>query len=126
MIVSCPACSTRYLVEPAALGSKGRLVRCAKCEQSWHQDPPSDMPHEVDLSAPPVDNLRLLGQPAAGMRASRGVGLPLLILVLLGLGIGGGYFFRERIIVEWPKTAQLYELLGLPTKALAPVSNSPL
>jgi predicted Zn finger-like uncharacterized protein len=118
MIVSCPACSTRYLVEPAALGPKGRLVRCAKCDHSWQQSPPNDMPREVDLAAPPAGSLPIPGRPVSSARVSRGAGLPLLIFVLLALGVAGGYFFRERIIAEWPKTAQLYELLGLPTKVL--------
>ena len=118
MIVSCPACSTRYLLEPAALGPKGRMVRCAKCEHSWHQGPPNDMPREVDLTAPLAGSMPLSTRPPAASRASRGAGLPLLILVLLVLGVAGGYFFRERIIAEWPKTAQIYELLGLPGKVL--------
>ena len=118
MIVSCPACSTRYLLEPVALGPKGRVVRCAKCDNTWHQDPPSDMPREVDLAIPPFGGAALPERPAAQARASRGAGLPLLILLLLALGIAGGYFFRERIIAEWPKTAQIYELVGLPTKVL--------
>ena len=118
MIVSCPACSTRYLVEPEALGPKGRMVRCAKCEHSWQQDPPNDMPHEVDLTIPPRGSMPLPERREAARRGSRGAGLPLLIMVLLALGIAGGYFFRERVIAEWPKTAQIYELVGLPTKVL--------
>ncbi|HYV87781.1 MAG TPA: DUF3426 domain-containing protein [Candidatus Polarisedimenticolia bacterium] len=118
MIVSCPACSTRYLVEPSALGSDGRVVRCAKCEHSWYQTPPDDMPHQVDLAIPPAGSVPLPPRPRAGFGASRGAGLPLLILVLLALAVAGGYFLRERIVAQWPKTAQLYELIGLPTKAV--------
>ncbi|MFU7529684.1 zinc-ribbon domain-containing protein [Qipengyuania sp. ASV99] len=40
MIISCPACATRYVVPETAIGSEGRTVRCAKCKHSWHQDPP--------------------------------------------------------------------------------------
>ena len=118
MIVSCPACSTRYLVEPSALGSDGRMVRCAKCEHSWYQAPPDDMPHQVDLAVPPAGSVPLPPRPKAASGGSRGAGLPLLILVLIALAIAGGYFFRERIVAEWPQTAQLYELIGLPTKAV--------
>jgi predicted Zn finger-like uncharacterized protein len=47
MIISCPACSTRYVVPERAIGVEGRTVRCAKCRHSWFQDPPL-----LDLAAP--------------------------------------------------------------------------
>src|SRR5271166_4304795 len=55
MIVTCPACATRYLVDPRALGSAGRTVRCANCAQTWHQTPPEDLPLTVALE---VDEVR--------------------------------------------------------------------
>lgn len=44
MIVSCPACSTRYLVNSAAIGIDGRTVRCARCSHTWHEEAPRDEP----------------------------------------------------------------------------------
>jgi len=47
MILSCPACQTRYVVPDSAIGANGRQVRCAQCRHSWYQEPPA-----LDLAAP--------------------------------------------------------------------------
>ena len=39
MILTCPACSTKYVVKDGAIPPAGRKVRCASCKHSWHQDP---------------------------------------------------------------------------------------
>lgn len=39
MILTCPACETKYVVKEGAIPPGGRQVRCASCKHSWHQDP---------------------------------------------------------------------------------------
>jgi predicted Zn finger-like uncharacterized protein len=53
MIIACPACATRYVVPDSAIGTSGRVVRCAKCRHSWFQEPnwPSE-PAAAPIPAP--------------------------------------------------------------------------
>jgi predicted Zn finger-like uncharacterized protein len=135
MILSCPNCSTRYIVDPQQLGAMGRMVRCANCSNTWHADPPDDMPKPVDIEPmlgtggddgmadpfgagaatdiprpiPPGSNLPAFPDP----RPRAGLGWPLLLLVILvGLvGLVGG---RNEIVRWWPPSARLYDTVGLP------------
>ncbi|MBI3418712.1 MAG: zinc-ribbon domain-containing protein [Proteobacteria bacterium] len=40
MILSCPACAAQFVVDPRALGSTGRKVRCSKCRHEWQASAP--------------------------------------------------------------------------------------
>ena len=67
MILICPACSARFVVEAASFPAAGRQVRCGVCSHAWHQlpDPPEAeagleeiedqaVPQEADEPAAPT------------------------------------------------------------------------
>jgi len=58
MILTCPACDTKYVVKDDAIPPGGRQVRCASCKHSWHQDPEVGVAEpataaDIDFGGPP-------------------------------------------------------------------------
>ena len=51
MILTCPACDTKYVVKDGAIPAGGRQVRCASCKHSWHQDPEFAVDESVTIPA---------------------------------------------------------------------------
>lgn len=128
MIVTCPACSTRYLLDPRALGSAGRVVRCAGCAKTWHQVPPEDLPHSIELTAAADDGAP---QPDGGhypppalpprRRPWPTIALVVLLALLLSSAAGAFVLARDEVVQLWPPAARLYSMVGLP--ALPPGSG---
>jgi predicted Zn finger-like uncharacterized protein len=124
MIVSCPACESRFQVDQEQLGRDGRTVRCGKCGNCWHQ-----MPDELRAAAataaavtadmsPPLR--RRATPPPKRKRGGLAVGWILLLLVVAG-AVAGGWLERERIVARFPQLADAYALVGVPVAASGPV-----
>jgi len=120
MIVTCSACKTRYLTDPAALGSVGRMVRCAKCGHTWMQTPPADLPRRVDVISPSGNPAELspprFNLPAPYIpprrRRSRARAVLAVAAVVVIAAVGAGYFARTQIMETWPQTKRVYDLIG--------------
>ena len=74
MILTCPNCSTQYVVKDGASPPQGRQVRCASCKHSWHQDPEAVSEPELSTGAEaPEQDERIaeatLIQPRSGPEA---------------------------------------------------------
>ena len=39
MNLTCPNCGARFKIKDDALGTKGRKVKCGKCEHRWYALP---------------------------------------------------------------------------------------
>jgi predicted Zn finger-like uncharacterized protein len=44
MLIVCPSCASQYTIDPAKVGTDGRIVRCARCRTTWFaaSDPMAD------------------------------------------------------------------------------------
>jgi predicted Zn finger-like uncharacterized protein len=126
MIVTCPACSTRFMVDARAIGETGRKVRCGRCSHTWMQKSAAEMPwleraaatraerleraaaaeqpsetRRVQLpSVPPPQRNRRLMIGWAGLAAA-------VVLLILGATLT-----RHWMVAHWPATERLYAAFG--------------
>jgi predicted Zn finger-like uncharacterized protein len=142
MIIGCPVCRTRYLVDEQALRSRaGRTVRCATCGHTWHQAAPPELlggdapaslegpPIEPALEVPPRPevlseaSLDVPRRPGATLEASTvklrrwGSLRWFLLIVLCALAILAGVVIARRAVVKiLPQAARVFALAGLPVE----------
>ncbi|ESQ85943.1 hypothetical protein AEAC466_01815 [Asticcacaulis sp. AC466] len=133
MILSCPNCATKYTLNEAQLGPRGRTVRCAACKTTWHaeipekpidlsfsdvkkQKEPAEELHEVKAKKLPLkyramlnDQKRVKALTAQGMIWG-GLGAVLVLLLVLG------YFLRVDIVRMFPSVAGAYAMVGMDVK----------
>ncbi|MEI9905048.1 MAG: MJ0042-type zinc finger domain-containing protein [Asticcacaulis sp.] len=132
MILSCPACATRYTIDEAQLGPNGRTVRCAACKMTWHAERPAGDPIELPLTSPMPDKIedlqavkaeklplkyRAMVEDKKRLKAlaTQGViwaALGAAMLAVLALA----FALRVEIVKACPRVAGAYAMVGLDVK----------
>lgn len=121
MIVSCPACESRFAVDQEQLGYQGRTVRCGKCGNCWHQMPENDPRAAVAEPLGPPPRRRTAPPPVQKKKRGGVVAGWLLLLILIGGVAAAGWFERQRIVAQFPQMADAYALLGIPVAQSGPM-----
>jgi len=115
MIVSCPNCSARFVVDAAALGAAGRQVRCGRCKETWFQGPAEPESVRIQQTVPefiirprtPGSQLPAL-KPPPKPRNTRAVGW-IMLLVLLIAALVVAWYNRAAIVEQIPALASVVE-----------------
>lgn len=119
MILECPSCGNRYLVDPRALGSGGRTVRCASCQHQWFAAPPEeDILEEMEELVEPAPEVKPIPKgssvPAIRKPKSKNMGVALSCLSLAILTFAAGaIYFREGLTDRMPGLWPIYNVVGL-------------
>ncbi|MDE2133083.1 MAG: zinc-ribbon domain-containing protein [Alphaproteobacteria bacterium] len=143
MILTCPACSTRYQADESKFPPAGRSVRCAKCSHVWHQsapEPETEAEAAVAAAEPvsPPRTFEAAPRPQAyapppsfaaappQQAAERTFRMPKGLL--LGAGWAGlaaavvlivwtAAVYRQEVVAKWPQFASLYSTFGVKVSA---------
>jgi len=128
MILTCPACASRFSLDTSALGAAGRRVRCSQCRHVWHATPEPEAeveagyvpPEPVAVRiAPPVDEPPIRpaiprSRPESAPRRRSGAGLAWAALALIViLVVGGAVVAKDQIMAAWPESERLYSAFGV-------------
>lgn len=121
MILTCPSCSTRYLVAAESIGSSGRDVRCANCGHVWFESPPPAQAleeamdlhvHMPDQEIPDIPIGSNLPAVISEGGSSSGVKVAFYLLLISTLLVAA-FVFHKPILKQLPFMTSLYESFGL-------------
>ncbi|MGE0748082.1 MAG: DUF3426 domain-containing protein [Rhodospirillales bacterium] len=124
MILTCPSCQKRFVVDESALRPAGRTVRCSRCRHTWHQaapdGPAAPEPPRVVIEPPaprPPDRIRprreLPPEPARRRRPSAATLAWAAFALAVVIVLGGFLAMREAVVAAFPAAERIYAAIGL-------------
>jgi predicted Zn finger-like uncharacterized protein len=123
MILVCPQCQTRYLVQASLFAAGPRQVRCARCKHSWKAETPREIdvvgspPPEPDpipettTPIPPGSNLPALRKKLKALSFRNTVSV--VAAVALALLLIWLILDRQHIARRWASLEPVYNAIGL-------------
>ena len=118
MILTCPSCNTRYMLDMASIRPEGQTVRCFKCKHTWVQDRPRvEECHSID---------RETGKPVVAKPKLQISGIVdwVLFFVVFGAAItSAAIVYRDKMREIWPASNRLYTLIGDVAHEIRPISD---
>ena len=108
MIITCPNCSKRYLVEDSSIETNGRQVQCVSCDNAWFFKPKPGA-NELDQV-----HLDLIGIKSSTRHNTNSISLGWLLLFITVFVLSVGAFVaRHPIMQYWPTSHIFYQTIGL-------------
>jgi predicted Zn finger-like uncharacterized protein len=111
MILTCPQCAKRYLVDENT-NKQSRVVRCASCKFSWTQE---FLLSSIEAVAPENKNFSGVDSYPIKKKRKRFLGLALFILTILIITITL-LLIRKPISENWPTTTRFFTRIGMPVE----------
>jgi len=111
MIVTCPSCAKRYMLDDALLPKEGRQVRCITCLHIWHQN------REISSYQTNLPFIGFNEDVVLSIKSSRSGSSRKFWFLFLGLFFISVSFLilgRNAIVPIIPSIERYYDLLGLP------------
>jgi predicted Zn finger-like uncharacterized protein len=140
MILTCPACQTRYQVDATQFPPQGRSVRCARCSTVWHAEAeemafePEPERVEPRFEAPPVreayaepetrdpepqEEAVTWDEPADKPQVKvwqqkwfLAAGWAALAVMVIAIGAIASVY-RHQVVEAWPQSESVYAKLGM-------------
>ena len=139
MILICPSCQTRYVLDDASVSGRGRNVRCRACGHTWFAKSAETLSSEAEykddsgLTREQVERLRhkavANAQGKSGPHAeirererrrrqrnrmiAASTAWTTGAAIFCGAAVGA-VAYRDKVVDAWPKTASIYKMAGMP------------
>lgn len=123
MILTCPNCTTRFLLSAFVLAPDGRKVKCSNCEETWFQLPdPQELheeadnkPEEIPESVKPIPDGSSVPAVKDDDEPKKKGKFKSIFAVLVFFFLVSGVFVaaKSQIMSAFPQTVPAYNMVGM-------------